>query len=1031
VSRFNLSEGSIRNRSVVVFLMIVIVAAGALSFLRLGRAEDPVFTIRTMVVQAQWPGATLDETLLQVTERLERTLQEVPHLDVLRSYTTAGRTVIFVDLLGSVHGRAVEDAWYDVRKKIGDMRQTLPQGVVGPFFNDEFGDTYGTIYGFTADGFTFRELRDYVENIRSELLKIPDVSKIDVLGAQDEVIYVDFSLTKLASLGIDPSTSVAALQAQNIVRPSGVLRTGEEAISLQVSGAFTSEQDVRDVNFASGGRILRLRDVAEVRRGYTDPPQPMFRVNGKPAIGLAIAMRDGGDILALGRSIKAAMNRITANLPIGIQPTLVADQAEIVDHAISDFTSSLWQAIVIVLAVSFVALGVRAGSVVAIAIPLTLAIVFPVMSMVDIDLQRISLGALIIALTLLVDDAMTTIDAMTRRLAAGDAMQVAAVYAYRALAFAMLSGTLVTIAGFVPIGFAQSSAGEYTFSIFAVVAIALIASWFVAVIFAPLLGTMLLRPPKPGQQAKPSRVLGAYRGFLGLAIRGRWVTFAVSLAAFVLSVAGLGLVPRQFFPPSDRVELLVDLNLPQNASIYATESNVERLEQHLKGDADIDHFSSYVGRGAPRFYLPLNVQLANPFFGQVVIVTNSIAARQRLQSQLEKLLSDEFPNVVGRVYPLELGPPVGWPLQYRVLGPDLEKLRDTAMQVAQVIATAPDARRINFQWMEPQRQLRVQVDQDEARRLGLSSAAVATVLNTAISGTTVTQVRDNIYLVNVVVRQEGGQTLSIDTLRTLQLPLPNGRNVPLNQIATFDYTQEYPLVWRRDRVPMLTVQADVAPGVLPETVISQLQPAIDKLSAGLAPGYRIELGGIAEESAKSRDSVFAVVPYMLLLVLTILMFQLRSFQRLGIVLSVVPLGLIGVVAALLISGQPLGFVAILGVLALVGMIAKNAVILIEQIEAERRAGMAVREAVVEASTSRFRPILLTASSTVLGLIPIAFTVFWGAMAFAIMGGLLVASLLTLVFLPTLYVTWFERRWASPSDASATKGGPVAAEASPR
>jgi multidrug efflux pump len=1031
VSRFNLSEWSIRNRSVVVFLMIVIVAAGALSFLRLGRAEDPVFTIRTMVVQAQWPGATLDETLLQVTERLERTLQEVPHLDVLRSYTTAGRTVIFVDLLGSVHGRAVEDAWYDVRKKIGDMRQTLPQGVVGPFFNDEFGDTYGTIYGFTADGFTFRELRDYVENIRSELLKIPDVSKIDVLGAQDEVIYVDFSLTKLANLGIDPSTLVAALQAQNIVRPSGVLRTGEEAISLQVSGAFTSEQDVRDVNFASGGRILRLRDVAEVRRGYTDPPQPMFRVNGKPAIGLAIAMRGGGDILALGSNIKAAMSRITANLPIGIQPTLVADQAEIVDHAITDFTSSLWQAIVIVLAVSFLALGVRAGSVVAIAIPLTLAIVFPVMSMVGIDLQRISLGALIIALTLLVDDAMTTIDAMTRRLAAGDAMQVAAVYAYRALAFAMLSGTLVTIAGFVPIGFAQSSAGEYTFSIFAVVAIALIASWFVAVIFAPLLGTMLLRPPKPGQQAKPSRVLGAYRGFLGLAIRGRWVTFAVSLAAFVLSVAGLGLVPRQFFPPSDRVELLVDLNLPQNASIYATESNVERLEQHLKGDADIDHFSSYVGRGAPRFYLPLNVQLANPFFGQVVIVTNSIAARQRLQSQLEKLLSDEFPNVVGRVYPLELGPPVGWPLQYRVLGPDLEKLRDTAMQVAQVIATAPDARRINFQWMEPQRQLRVQVDQDEARRLGLSSAAVATVLNTAISGTTVTQVRDNIYLVNVVVRQEGGQTLSIDTLRTLQLPLPNGRNVPLNQIATFDYTQEYPLVWRRDRVPMLTVQADVAPGVLPETVISQLQPAIDKLSAGLAPGYRIELGGIAEESVKSRDSVFAVVPYMLLLVLTILMFQLRSFQRLGIVLSVVPLGLIGVVAALLISGQPLGFVAILGVLALVGMIAKNAVILIEQIEAERRAGMAVREAVVEASTSRFRPILLTASSTVLGLIPIAFTVFWGAMAFAIMGGLLVASLLTLVFLPTLYVTWFERRGASPSDASATKGGPVAAEASPR
>jgi multidrug efflux pump subunit AcrB len=1029
VSRFNLSEWSIRNRSVVIYLMIVIVAAGALTFLKLGRAEDPVFTIRTMVVQAQWPGATLDETLLQVTERLERTLQEVPRLDVLRSYTTAGRTVIFVDLLGSAHGRTVDDVWYDVRKKVGDMRPTLPQGVVGPFFNDEFGDTYGTI--FTADGFTLRELRDYVEDIRSQLLKIPDVSKIDVLSAQDEVIYVDFSLEKLASLGLDPNTLAAALQAQNLVRPSGVLRTGEEAVSLQVSGAFKSEQDVLDVNFAAGGRILRLRDVAQIRRGYTDPPQPMFRINGQPAIGLAIAMRDGGDILALGRNIKTAMGQITANLPVGIHPTLVADQAAIVDQAITDFTGSLWQAIIIVLAVSFIALGVRAGAVVAIAIPLTLAIVFPVMSMAGIDLQRISLGALIIALTLLVDDAMTTIDAMTRRLAAGDPMEVAAVYAYRALAFAMLSGTLVTIAGFVPIGFAQSSAGEYTFSIFAVVAIALVASWFVAVIFAPLLGTMLLRPPKPNQETKPSRVLGAYRGFLGMAIRGRWLTFAVTLGAFALAVAGLRVVPRQFFPPSDRVELLVDLSLPQTASIYATESIVERLEQHLKTDPDIDHFSSYVGRGAPRFYLPLNVQLGNPFFGQVVIVTKSIEARRRLQSGLEKLLADEFPSVVGRVYPLELGPPVGWPLQYRVLGPDLDKLRDVAIQVAQVVATAPDARRINFQWMEPQRQLRVRVDQDEARRLGLSSAAVATVLNTAISGTTVTQVRDNIYLVNLVVRQEGGPTLSIDTLRTLQLPLPNGRSVPLNQIATFEYTQEYPLVWRRNRIPMLTVQADVAHGVLPETVIAALQPDIAKLSADLPPGYRIELGGIAEEGAQSRASVFAVVPYMLLLVLTILMFQLRSFQRLAMVLSVVPLGLIGVVAALLISGQPLGFVAILGILALVGMIAKNAVILIEQIEAERRAGRAVREAVVEASSSRFRPILLTASSTVLGLIPIAPTVFWGAMAFAIMGGLLVASLLTLVFLPTLYVTWFERRGASPSGAPAAVGGPMAAEALPR
>jgi multidrug efflux pump len=1016
VSSFNLSQWSISNRSLVLFFMIGIIVAGALAFLKLGRAEDPVFTIRTMVVQAQWPGATLDETLQQVTERLERTLQEVPNLDTLRSYTTAGTTVIFVDLVGSAYGQTVADTWYEVRKKVADMRHTLPQGIVGPGFNDEFGDTFGIIYGFTADGFTHRELRDHVEDVRSRLLLVPDVSKIEILGEQDERIFVDFSAETLAGLGVEPGALIAALQAQNLVRPSGVLRTSEEALSLQVSGAFESEEDVRDVNFVAGGRMLRLRDLAEVRRGYADPPQPLFRVNGAPAVGLAIAMQDGGDILALGDAISAEMRRIVADLPIGIEATLVADQAQTVDEAISDFTTSLWQAILIVLAVSFIALGVRAGTVVAIAIPLTLAIVFPVMDLIDIDLQRVSLGALIIALALLVDDALTTVDAMSRRLAAGDEMKIAAVYAYKTLAFAMLAGTLVTIAGFVPIGFAQSGAGEYTFSIFAVVGVALIASWLVAMIFAPLLGTMLLRPPKPGQSTEPGAVLRLYRRVLSTAIRARWLTIGITLGIFVVSVLALGLVPRQFFPPSDRVELMVDLRLPQNASIHATQTTVERLDAILAEDPDIERWSSYVGRGAIRFYLPLNVQLTNPFFGQSVIVTKSIAARERLQPRLEQLLAEEFPEVVSRVYPLELGPPVGWPLQYRVSGPDPSEVREIAMKLAQVAASAPQTRRINFDWMETARELRVRIDQDEARRLGLSSAAVASMLDTTISGTTVTQVRDDIYLVNVVAREARGQGLSIETLRTLQISLPNGRSIPLNQLATFDYGQDYPMVWRRDRVPTLTVQADVAPGALPETVIDALEPYMTALSAGLPEGYRIEVGGIAEESAESRASVFAVVPVMVLIVLTVLMFQLGSFQRLFLVLSVVPLGLIGVVLALLVSGQPLGFVAILGILALVGMIAKNAVILIDQIEAERRAGMSVTDAVIAASSSRFRPIMLTAASTVLGLIPIAFTVFWGSMAFAIMGGLLVASLLTLVFLPTLYVTWFgrEEKEAAPS-----------------
>ncbi|WP_448204857.1 efflux RND transporter permease subunit [Azospirillum sp. sgz302134] len=1009
MSTFNLSAWAIRNRSLVLFLMIGVVVAGTVAFLKLGRAEDPVFTIRTMVVQAHWPGATLDETLQQVTERIERTLQEVPNLDTLRSYTVPGTAVIFVDLVGSAHGRTVSDTWYEVRKRVGDMRHTLPQGVLGPGFNDDFGDTFGIIYGFTADGFTHRELRDAVEDVRSRLLLVPDVAKIELLGEQDERIHVDFSLETLAGLGVEPGALIAALQAQNAVRPAGVLRTGKEALSLQVSGAFASEQDILDVNFVAGGRMLRLRDVAEVRRGFADPPQPLFRVNGKPAIGLAIAMRPGGDILALGRNVTAEMARVKADLPVGIEAHAVADQARTVDEAISDFITSLWQAIVIVLVVSFIALGLRAGTVVAITIPLTLAMVFSVMDLAGIDLQRVSLGALIIALALLVDDALTTVDAMTRRLAAGDRMEVAAVYAYKTLAFAMLSGTLVTIAGFVPIGFAQSSAGEYTFSIFAVVGIALIASWLVATVFAPVLGTMLLKPPKPGKAEEPGAVMRLYRRALDAAIRARWLTIATTLGLFVLAIMALGLVPRQFFPPSDRVELLVDLRLPQNASIHATREAVERFDALLAKEPGVESWSSYVGRGAIRFYLPLNVQLANPFMGQSVVVTTDVAARERLQARLETLLAEEFPNAVARVYPLELGPPVGWPLQYRVLGPDPGQVREIALKLAQVVGTSPEARRINFDWMETARTLRVRIDQDEARRLGLSSAAVAAMLDTTVSGTAVTPLRDGIYLIDVLARDARGQTLSVETLRSLPVPLTNGRSVPLSQLASFDYAQDLPLVWRRGRVPALTLQADVAPGVLPETAIAALAPQIADLSASLPRGYRIEIGGIAEESAKSRASVFAVIPLMLLLVLTVLMVQLRSFQRLFLVLSVVPLGLIGVVLALLVSGQPLGFVAILGVLALVGMIAKNAVILIEQIEAERNAGRGITEAVIAASGSRFRPIMLTAASTVLGLIPIAFTVFWGAMAFAIMGGLLVASLLTLIFLPTLYVAWFGGR----------------------
>ena len=1005
---FNLSAWALKYRSLTAFMMIVAVIAGLFAYFRLGRNEDPSFVIKTMVVQAAWPGASVGEMLKQVTERLERKLQETPKLDFLRSFTRDGVTTIFVNLKGSATAREIPDIWYHVRKSIGDIAHTLPIGIIGPGFNDDFGDTFGIIYGFTADGFTHRELRDQVEEVRSRLLKVTDVSKIEILGAQDERIFIEFSVQELASLGIDRSALIAALQAQNVVRPAGAIQTGTETLLLRVSGAFRSEQDVMDVNFVVGGRILRLSDIAQIRRGFADPPQPIFRVNGQPAIGLAIAMRDGGDILALGRNIRLAIAEATDDLPIGIEPKLVADQPVTVENAISEFMTSLWQAIAIILAVSFISLGVRPGLVIAFAIPLTLVVVFSVMQIASIDMQRISLGALIIALALMVDDAMTTTDAMLSRLAEGDDKAQAATFAFDTYAFAMLAGTLVTIAGFVPVGFAASSAGEYTFSLFAVVAIALIVSWFVAVLFAPLLGVAILKPPKAAKSSEPGFVFRAYRGFLTWALRLKWLTIAATIAMFAGSILALPLIPRQFFPSSDRPELLVDLSLPQNSSIFASETTSSRFDDLLRNDSDVLRWSTYVGRGAIRFYLPLNVQLPNSFFSQVVIVAKDVAARERLQQKLEKALAESFPSLISRVYPLELGPPVGWPVQYRVSGPDLSQVRDIALRLAQAVAADPRTVHVNFDWFEPSRQVRIKIDQNEARLLGLSTQSLASVLNTVISGSAITQVRDDIYLVDVIVRATGEQRVSLAGLRSLQVPLPSGRTVPLSQFATFEYDQDYPLVWRRDRVPTLTVHADITPGTLPETVVAALKPSIDALSKTLPRPYRIVVGGTVEESAKSMASVIAVVPAMLLIMLSVLMVQLRSFQRLFIVLSVGPLGMIGVVAALLLSGKPLGFVAILGILALLGMITKNAVILIGQIDAERAQGKSVRQAAIDASSARFRPIMLTAISTVLGMIPIAPTVFWGPMAFAIMGGLLVGTILTLIFLPVLYVSWFDR-----------------------
>jgi len=1028
MNRFNLSDWAIRHRSLVTYFMLVIAVAGVWSYLRLGRSEDPNFTIKTMVVQALWPGANVGDMLEQVTDRLERKLQETPNLDYVKSYTAPGQVTIFVTLKDSTLAAQVPDTWYQVRKKIGDIRNTLPQGVVGPAFNDEFGDTYGIVYGFTADGFTQRELRDYVEDVRKQLLQLPDISKIDVLGAQDERVYVEFSTRQMAGLGIDRSALIAALQAQNAVVPAGVMQTRDEKLLVRVSGAFRSEQDILGINFVANGKIIRLGDIARVTRGPADPSQPMFRVNGRDGIGLAIAMRQGGDVLALGRNVARAMKDIGANLPAGIETALVADQPVTVEHAVDDFMEALWEAVAIVLGVSLLSLGLRAGAVVALSIPLVLAAVFVAMKFFGIDLQRISLGALIIALGLLVDDAMITVETMVTRLEHGDTKDKAATFAFTSTAFPMLTGTLVTVAGFVPIGFAHSGAGEYTFSIFAVVAIALLVSWVVAVLFAPLLGVWVLKKPRATHSEEPGRIMRAFRRCLVLAMRARWMTVLVTLGLFAASLYGMRFVPQQFFPPSDRPELLVDLQLPENASIYATADTSARLDKLLNDDQEIDHWSTYVGQGAVRFYLPLNVQLPNDSFAQLVVVTKGLEQRERVKARLERALATEFPNAVGRVYPLELGPPVGWPLQYRVSGPDPEKVRTLAFKIAQTMASDPDAQNVNYNWMEPARTIRIRVNQDEARLLGLSSQDLAQAVNTVVSGVTATQMRSGIYLVDVLVRASADERMSPSTIRTLQVPLPNGQTVPLTEIATVEYGQEYPIVWRRDRLPTVTVQADLRSGIQAATVVQALAPEIADLNAGLPNGYHIAVAGTVEESGKAQGSVAAVLPLMLVLILTVLMIQLQGFSRLFLVLSVAPLGLIGVVATLLVADKPLGFVALLGVLALTGMIARNSVILIDQIEKEKAAGRNPWDAVIEAASHRFRPILLTASAAILGMIPIAPTIFWGPMAYAIMGGLAVATLLTLVFLPALYVTWFRIKTPEPARPRRMRVGKTAPSA---
>ncbi|CAN1723748.1 multidrug efflux pump [Hyphomicrobium sp. 1Nfss2.1] len=1004
---FNLSEWALAHRSLVTYFMLVFSLAGFFSYLNLGREEDPAFTIKTMVIVAQWPGASAEETTEQITDRIEKKLEELESLDYTRSITTPGETTIFVNLRDSTKASDVAPTWMLIRNMIGDIQGQFPSGVVGPFYNDRFGDVYGNIYAFTSDGLTQRQLRDYVEQVRAKVLTVPNVGKVDIVGAQDEVVFLEFSPRKIAAYGINQQAIVSALQAQNAIVPSGVIEAGAERINLRVSGQFTSEKDLQSVNLRIDDRFFRLSDVATIRRGYVDPPSALFRYNGEPAIGLAIGMRPKANLLKFGEALHEEMSRISAELPVGIDVHLVSDQPLIVEEAVFGFTRALFEAVAIVLIVSFVSLGMRAGMVVALSIPLVLAITFMVMANSGITLQRISLGALIIALGLLVDDAMIAVEMMVARLEVGDPLEKAASYVYTSTAFPMLTGTLVTVAGFIPIAFNGSAAGEFTFTLFVVLAVSLLVSWIVAVLFTPLLGVWLLPKSMHKHHDKPSLLSRIFNGLLRACMRHRWLTIGATLAMFVASIVGMGFVQQQFFPSSDRVELIVDWNLPQNASIVETKAQMTRFEKEaLAGDPDVVRWSSYIGQGAMRFVLSFDVQPQHESFGQTVIVTKDLEARNRLQKKLDAFVRREFVGTDANVKLLDIGPPVGRPVQYRLSGPDLQTVRTLAQQLATVVGASKRIGDVVFDWNEPARVVKVNVLQDKARLLGLTSEDISSTLNGIVGGNTITQIRDDIYLVNVTARAQAAERGAIETLQNLQLSASNGQPVPLAAVATFEYGQEQPVIWRRNRLPTITIKAGTIGAVQPATVVAELAPGIDKFNAALPAGYHVVTGGAVEESAKGQGPIIAIVPFMLFVMATILMIQLQSFQRLFLVVAVAPLGLIGVVAALLPSGAPMGFVATLGVLALIGILIRNSVILVVQIEHLRDEGVAAWQAVLEATEHRMRPIMLTAAAASLALIPISREVFWGPMAYAMMGGIIVGTVLTLLFLPALYVAWF-------------------------
>jgi len=1029
--RFNLSEWAITHRALVLFMILVLGAAGAYAYFNLGRAEDPSFTIKNMVINVAWPGATATEMQTQVADKIEKKLQELPYLDRVETYSTPGVSYVQVFLTDKTPPAKVKDLWYQVRKKVGDIRGDLPAAIIGPNFNDEFGDVYSAIYMLSADGLSLADLKARAEDIRQRLLRVPNVNKADIIGERPEKIFIELSHAKLATLGITPQQIFDSVAKQNAVVSGGSVDTSADRINLRVTGAFSGADAIAAVPVQAGGRVFRLGDIATVKRGYQDPPTFIVREGGKPAVGLGVSMQDGANILTLGENLKRAMDAITAELPVGVEVTQIANQPHIVDESVSEFVHTFIEALGIVLLVSFISLGWRTGIVVALSVPLVLAIVFMVMQAAGLDLHRITLGALIIALGLLVDDAIIAIEMMVVKMEQGFNRARAATFAWTSTAFPMLTGTLVTAAGFLPVGFAKSSAGEYAGGIFWVVSLALLASWVVAVVFTPYLGLKLLPDlAKPGAHADPdaiydTRIYRALRRLIEAALRWRAAVVAVTVLMFVAAVMGFGLVQQQFFPTSTRNELFFEMRLPEGTAIGVTDATAQKAERLLAGDPDVVTYTTYVGQGSPRFWLGLNPVLPNPNFAQIVIVTKDLATRERVKARLEKAIADgAVPEARARIDRFVFGPPVGFPVQFRVVGPDPMKVRAIADQVRGVMAENPRIVDPHLNWGEQVKSIGVDVDQDRARALGLTPQDVAQTLQTLLSGFTVTQYREGIERIDVVARAVPAERLELDRLPALTIATRDGVAVPLSQIGRLHYDYEEPILWRRNRDIVLTARGDIVDNVQAPDVTKEVLPKLKSIEDALPYGYRIEIGGAIEESAKANVALVAVFPVMAIVMLSLLMIQLQSFSRLALVFVTAPLGLIGATGALLLANRPFGFVALLGLIALAGMIMRNTVILVDQIDRDIAAGHTRYRAIVDATVRRARPVALTALAAILGMIPLARSTFWGPMAITIMGGLAVATVLTLLVVPALYALWFRVRREESIEPSIVPAEPL-------